>query len=298
MIAAMRPLSPALVVVGHGSRSPSWVAAFDDFVAEVSRTPGLRDVFASVTGAYLENAAPALADAVESQLALGVSEVVVVPVFLTASTHLSEDVPGILALPGTAPHIARRLQGEGVRVLPAGLPVKLAHLRDLRTLLHLNISRRLALACRDPAHEAVVLVGYGSAIHHEEWEALMHGVRTDLLTDGWSATEHGYCGHVVPSAPQATADAITAAARQAGVRRVHVKSLLLAPSGLQTGPIAAGVEIARAHLQKRQVEVLFDGDAILPDGDLALHAGHAALHAQGITPPFANITLRKIANDA
>jgi sirohydrochlorin ferrochelatase len=294
----MRPLPPALVVVGHGSADPRWVATFRAFVADVAATPGVRDVFASVTAAFLEEALPGLADAVDSQLALGVSEVIVVPVFLTVSTHLGEDVPGILGLPGTPPHIARRLAGEGIRTLPEGLPVRLAPLGDVRHLLHLNISRRLALQSRDRAHEAVVLVAYGSTIHHEQWEDMLHALRAALLTDGWSSTHHAYCGHIVQLSPEPTADAICAVAHHAGVRAVHVVPLLFAPSGLQTGPIARGVALAAERLERQRVAIHYAADAILPDGDLAARAGHAALRACGVTPPFIARGLRNSAGDA
>jgi sirohydrochlorin ferrochelatase len=294
----MNALPPALVVVGHGSRSPEWISAFKSFVDEIGRTPGLKDVYASVTPAYLESAAPGLADAVLAQLALGVAEVVVVPVFLTASSHLTEDIPGILGVPGTSRHIVRRLMGEGVPVLPEGLPIRVASLGDVREVLFRNVSRRLALESRDRRHEGVVLVAYGSTIHHDRWETLLHGLRADLLGAGWAATQHAYCGHVVQLSPDPTRDAIVSVASEAGVRRVHVKPLLLARSALQTGPIAAGVAAAAELLQRRAVEVIHDGDAILPDGDLAARAGHAALHALGITPPLGGRRLGKPAGDA
>lgn len=294
----MKPLPPALVVVGHGSSDSRWVATFRDFVGDVAQTPGIRDVFASVTPAFLEEASPGLADAVETQLALGVAEVIVVPVFLTVSTHLGEDVPGVLGLPGTPRHVTQRLIGEGVRVLPEGLPVRLAPLGDVRSLLHLNVSRRLRLKSREPAHEAVVLIAYGSTIHHEQWESLMHSVRSSLLSDGWSATHHAYCGHVVQLSPEPTANAICEVAAQAGVRTVHVVPLLFARSGLQTGPIAAGVALAAERLKRRHVTVEYDADAILPDGDLAARAGHAALYACGVTPPLISRSLGSQAGEA
>lgn len=294
----MNALPPALVIVGHGSRSPEWTAAFRAFVDDVALTPGLRDVYASVTPAYLESASPGLADAVLAQLRLGVSEVVVVPVFLTASTHLTEDVPGILGVPGTPRHVVRRLMGEGTPVLPEGLPVRLASLGDVREVLFRNVSRRLALHTRDRRHEGVVLVAYGSTIHHERWEALLHGIRSDLLGAGWAATQHAYCGHVVQLSPDPTRDAIVSVASEAGVRRVHVKPILLAQSALQSGPIAAGALAAAELLQRRHVEVLHDGDAILPDGDLAARAGHAALFALGISPPLGGRRLGTPAGDA
>jgi len=294
----MKSLPPALVIVGHGSRSSSWVSTFQAFVAEVASTGGLSAIFASVTPAYLENAAPSLADAVESQLALGVAEVVVIPMFLTASTHQSEDVPGILGLPETPPHIRQRLRGEGIRVLAPGLPVRLAQVGDLQTLLRANVLRRLSLRSVEPAREAVVLVAYGSSLHHELWESLLHDLRAHLLARGYGGAHHAYCGHVVQLSPEPTAEAIVAVAAEAGVRRVHVLPLLLAISKLQTETIAAAVSDARKRIRRKDVELIYATDAILPDGDLAARTGHAALLACGVNPPLISRGLATPEGDA
>jgi len=277
---------PALVIAAHGSKSPAWAEAVRDFARLVWESPGIADVFASVTTGYIENSSPGLAEAIDAALGQGVSEVLVVPLFLTASNHQAEDVPGILGLPGVPAHVRRRLAAEGVRILPHGLPVRLQPIGDLGEILHRNVVRRVALEVKDHAHEAIVLVAYGSALHHDQWERLMHDIRLRLLQDGFGGVAHAYCGHVVQLSPEPTFQAISAAAQQAGVRKVHVVPLLMARSDLQTGPIAIACQAGQVRLQKLHVQLRYAADAILPDGDLAQRVAFRALEAVGITPPI------------
>ena len=83
-----------------------------------------------------------------------------------------------LGTPGPPPHIRRRLTAEGKRVLPQGLPIRLAPLGDVAEIMFRNVCRRVMLHAPTVPDEAlnassaVVLVGYGSSIHHEHWEKL------------------------------------------------------------------------------------------------------------------------------
>lgn len=283
-----RNAQPALVIAAHGSKSAAWVQAVEDFAADVWRSPGVAEVFASVTVGYLENAVPTLSEAVERALAAGASEVITVPLFLTASTHQAEDVPGILGVPGVPVHIRRRLVAEGVRVLRPGLPIRIQSLGEVAELLHRNVLRRIALEIRDKSHEAIVLVAYGSTVHHAQWETLMHEVRLRLLTDGFGGISHAYCGHVVQLSPEPTYKAILDAAQQASVRKVHVVPLLMAISDLQTGPIASACQAAHPKLIKQHVHLRYALDAILPDGDLAARVAFCALGARGVTASALN----------
>lgn len=286
----MDALKPALVIAAHGSKVPGWARAVQDFVRDVSETPGIADVYSVVGVGYLEDTTPSVADACEAYLKAGAPEVIVVPLFLTASTHQSEDLPAILGLPGPAPHVRRRLTAEGIRVLQQGLPIRLAPLGDVAEILFRNAYRRVALhapTVDSPAERkrsAVVLVAYGSTIHHEQWETLIHDIRLRILGAGFGGVAHAYVGAIVQMSGEPTAQAILHAAEQAGVDRVYVVPLLLGVSELQSGPIADACKATADKLHKQQVELYYAKDAVLPDGDLAARVGHRALEALGIMP--------------
>jgi len=281
----MEPLKPALVIAAHGSKAKGWAEAVLELVQHVSESPGVRELYSTVTAGFLEESKPSLADAVESSLKSGAAEAIVVPLFLTASAHQREDVPGILGLE-SPPHIRKRLVAEGHRVLQTGLPVRLVSLGDVPEILHKNVLRRMALEVQHPSREAVVLVGYGSTIYFEEWEKLMHDVRMRLLHDGYAGVAHGYCGHVAQLSPEPTFKAIMHASQQAGVKRVHVMPLLMAVSELQTGPIAVACQAAFPKLAKAHIQLRYTADAILPDGDLAARIAFLALEALGVVAPM------------
>jgi len=276
---------PALIIAAHGSKASGWADAIMELVAHVAESPGVRELYSTVTAGFIEESQPPLADAVEASLKAGAAEAIVVPLFLTASAHQTEDVPGILGL-GGPPHIRRRLVAEGHRVLPPGLPIRLVPLGDVPPILHRNVVRRMALEVQHPSREAVVLVGYGSTIFHEEWEKLMHDVRLRLLHDGYAGVAHAYCGHVAQLSPEPTYRAILHASQQAGVKRVHVMPLLMAVSELQTGPIAVACQAALPKLAKAHIQLRYTADAILPDGDLAARIAFLALEALGVVAPM------------
>lgn len=276
----MSSARPALVIAAHGSKAEGWAKTIHAFTAEVARTPGVSDAFAAVEAAFIENSTPRIPDAVSMALSSGCPEVVVLPLFLSVSAHVGEDLPGLLGLP-VPEHVRRRLVGEGQRPLAPGLPVRLIQIGAIEDLLFRNILRRTSLACRHPEHEAVVLCAYGSALHHDAWEAQMHALRTRLMRWGFGYACHAWVGHVVGMSPEPTAQAVLEAGRMAGIQRVHVVPLLMAVGTLQTLTIAAAVRDAE---KRGRLQVFYQGDAILPDGDLAEQVGFRALEALGLFP--------------
>lgn len=82
----------ALLVVAHGSRrqaSNEEVRALARRVAEMAQGR-----FPLVEAAFLELADPSIPEGIHRCIAQGAEEVVVVPYFLSAGRHVSEDIPG------------------------------------------------------------------------------------------------------------------------------------------------------------------------------------------------------------
>jgi sirohydrochlorin cobaltochelatase len=82
---------PALLVVGHGTRSAEGVAGFH---ALIDRLAG-RTV-ADVAGGFIELSAPALTEAVGMLVAAGHRRVVAVPLVLVAAGHSKGDIPAAM----------------------------------------------------------------------------------------------------------------------------------------------------------------------------------------------------------
>jgi sirohydrochlorin ferrochelatase len=91
----------ALLIVAHGSRranSNDEVRALVDAVA--ARDDGLYD---RVSCAFLELAEPSIPDGIKALMDEGVSDITVVPYFLSAGRHVVEDIPAEVAKAGPLP---------------------------------------------------------------------------------------------------------------------------------------------------------------------------------------------------
>ncbi len=277
----MKALAPSLVIAAHGSRNRDWCRQIHEFAADVADSPGIEFAFAEVRTAFLEAAPPSIPAAVREMLEGGAPRVLVAPLFLTVSTHLGEDIPGVLGKP-VPQHVTRRLRAEGLEMLPHGLPVELLDLGPLANVLSANVIRRLALRSKSANEEAVVLCAHGSAVHHEAWETLMGRVRAQVVAAGYGFASHTYVGYGANSAPEPTATVIAHAASMAGIRRVHVVPVLVGNGRLQREVIPAACR--RATELHAGLELGYASDAILPDGDLAAHVAAVALRAIGAFP--------------
>jgi len=89
------------LIVAHGSRratSNDEVRALSDAVA--ARDDGLYD---RVGCAFLELAEPTIPDGIRALMNEGVSDITVVPYFLSAGRHVVEDIPAEVAKAGPLP---------------------------------------------------------------------------------------------------------------------------------------------------------------------------------------------------
>jgi len=85
---------PALVLIAHGSRR----AASNEEVRKVSeqlRVEGA-DRYAPVVCAFLELAEPTIPQGIEYCVTAGSREIVILPYFLSAGRHVSEDIPRMI----------------------------------------------------------------------------------------------------------------------------------------------------------------------------------------------------------
>ncbi len=113
------PVSRAVVLVDHGSRRPEANAQLEALALLLrAREPGTL-----VLIAHLEVAPPSIADALGACASAQIGDVVMLPWFLAAGRHTSEDIPRLVAQ-------ARALHPElRVRIgEPLGLDEKLVEL--------------------------------------------------------------------------------------------------------------------------------------------------------------------------
>ncbi len=83
----------AIVLFGHGARDARWREPFDRLAALLkSQHPDT-----SVQLAFLELMHPSLEEAIASHVAVGATEVVIVPIFFGQGGHLRNDFPVLLS---------------------------------------------------------------------------------------------------------------------------------------------------------------------------------------------------------
>jgi sirohydrochlorin cobaltochelatase len=78
-----------ILLFGHGARNPDWAAPFFRIRDEI-RT---RDPATPVEMGFLELMRPSFDEAVDALAAAGVKQIVVVPIFMAAGSHIKKDLP-------------------------------------------------------------------------------------------------------------------------------------------------------------------------------------------------------------
>ncbi|GGF36647.1 sirohydrochlorin chelatase [Marmoricola endophyticus] len=201
--------APALVALAHGSRDRRHKATITQLVAQVRRLrPDLR-----VETAFLELSEPGFGEVVDGLVAVGVEEVVVVPLLLSEAYHAKVDVPAAVR-EAMARHDG--LQVHASKVL--GLEPAFLDVLDRRLREALSDARVREL-------DALVLAAAGSS------DPLANQA-VARLARVWGQHHHlPVTAAFASSAPPATGEAVRAF-RAEGRRHVAVASMFLAPGFL------------------------------------------------------------------
>ena len=82
-----------ILLFGHGARNPDWAAPF----FRIRDAIKARDPATPVEMGFLELMRPSFDEAVDALAAAGVNEVIVVPIFMAAGSHIKKDLPQMAA---------------------------------------------------------------------------------------------------------------------------------------------------------------------------------------------------------
>ncbi|WP_167350630.1 sirohydrochlorin chelatase [Streptomyces yangpuensis] len=217
-------MSPALLVIAHGSRDPRHAATVHALTRRVrALRPGLR-----VETAFLDFNAPRVEQVLSALHADGVRDVVALPLLLTRAFHAKADIPAALA--------------DALTRLP-GLAVSVADVLGPSPLLVEALERRLSEAGITPADRAttaVVLASAGST--DPEAIAVIAEIAREWRHTGWCAVRPAFASAALPR----TEDAVRAL-RAEGFARVAVAPYVIAPGRLPdrivAGAGAAGADV-------------------------------------------------------
>ena len=107
----------ALILFAHGSRNPAWRKPFDRLLKDVKKRGDCQAILA-----FGEFMTPGLVEAAQSLAAAGVTQAVIVPLFLGGGLHVRGDLPKLAAEARAASGIKLRVAkaiGDDAGVLSA-----------------------------------------------------------------------------------------------------------------------------------------------------------------------------------
>jgi sirohydrochlorin ferrochelatase len=249
----------AVLLVNHGSHSPRWRQGLLDLEANVTSDLLAVDGVTEVRTAFMEYTEPSIATQLQAIDELGYGRVVLVPIFLTVSSHSFDDIPTIIGQ-RTEAFSKANLSSENIKCYTPKAKVVIAPLLDFADVMRQNLGRRIRSLSRNAAEEGVVLVAYGSEPYNAEWVDFMDEIRGDLREDlGIESMEFAFCGHIAQYSPEPTAQAIE--------RVLEVKSRALVM------PVLVAVDedfqfamiLEAAERTYPGGEVAYIPDSILPD---------------------------------
>lgn len=240
-----------ILIVCHGSRSPRWVAAQNEWfhrVRERLRAAGAPVepllTFLEITEPLFEGVLAALARERDPAFFPG-GELGIFPFFLSRSGHAGEDIPAIAS-----------------RILhPAGLDWKYLPAEGWAGVLGANAERRLEAAGCMPG-DPVVVSGYGSSGDDGEWRGIVAAIQRNAGRFGggepwlWAPA-----GHFLPDAATPLREALEGVCASGG-GRAAILPLYLAVSSYQETLIPSVVG------EFPSLEVKFTPTAVLPDEDM------------------------------
>ncbi len=226
---------PALLLIGHGSRSANGVAEYWSLV-DVLRA---QDPLLPVGGGFIELASPDLDTAIDDLVATGRRSIVAVPLVLLGAGHLKDDGPEALARARVRhPHVGFHY-GRALGIHPLVLAVAAERIND-------------TLSGWGTDQSAVVLVGRGST--DPDANADLHKVAR-LLQDmgGIAMVEPSFVSLARPSVAEALERC----------RRLGVISVAVVPYFLFTG-----VLVERIAGQARSWSAEHEGVAVRLGGHI------------------------------
>lgn len=250
-----------VLLVNHGSVAKSWRQMLLDVEDKVKEEILKNPKISKITTAFMEYTEPSIATRMKEFDAEGFDEVIVVPIFLTVSSHYSHDIPVILGVssdPKSKEYLAGR---EEMEIYKAKAKVVITPPLDYSTILKKNVERRVKALSKDAENEGVLLVAYGDAQYNQQWEEMVDEIGKYLkIKTGHESIAYAWCGHLVGYSTEPTVKGIEQLMKLED--NVIVIPILVANDPyFQKDIIQKACDMVKGN-------VLYVQDAILPDANL------------------------------
>ena len=252
--------SIAVVMVNHGSRSATWRGALNDLESKVRDSMLMIPGVTMIKTAFMEYTEPSLATQLKACDSLGVSDIIIVPVFLTVSSHSFDDIPTIIGQKED-PQSMESLELEKIQRYTPRAKTHLTPLLDFSGIMKQNVARRSKALSKHPEQEGLTLIGDGDASYNKEWSALFEDIAEYVkLHNGIDTYSYGWCGHLVHYNPDSTTQAIERVLKTKE-KSLVIPVLLAHDEMFQVKIIGDGIHKIKNH----EARVAYQPDAILPD---------------------------------
>ncbi|GJM63292.1 sirohydrochlorin chelatase [Persicobacter diffluens] len=252
-----------VLLVNHGSVSKNWRQMLLDIEKEVEGDIMADGRVSEVRTAFMEYTEPSIASQLKAFDQEGYDEVVIVPIFLTISSHTNSDIPNICGLANN-PEVQKELAKEKIEIYRARARVTIAPLLDYPSVLKKNIARRVAALSDGSGNEGVALIAYGDADFNQQWEEMVEDIGKYLkVQTGIGSISYGWCGHLVRYSSEPTKKAIEQVL-ELEEKAIVIPILVANDEYFQGEIIQNGVDA----IADSETKVAYKQDAILPDANI------------------------------
>lgn len=249
-----------VLLVNHGSHSATWRQALLDLETAVKDSLLSTGLIQGTRTAYMEYTQPSIATQLKAFDAEGYTDVIIVPIFLTVSSHSFDDIPTIIGQKED-PQSLETLKIEKIKRYTPKSRVHITPLLDFTDVLKQNILRRTKSLSKNPEEEGLVLIAYGDETYMKEWTNLMHSVGNYVKDKaGINAYSYGWCGHVAHYNPDSTTVAINRVLKLKK-QAIVVPVLVAHDEMFQVKIIGDGIN----KTGKNKSRITYVPDSILPD---------------------------------
>ena len=252
-----------VLLVNHGSHSKGWRDMLLDVQIKTEKKILSNQKISKVLTGYMEYNGPSIADQLKQFDKEGFDEVVIVPLFLTVSSHTESDIQNIVGVKKN-PDVIADLTEEKIEIYAPKAKVIITPLLDFPNLLKKNIANRYKALSKGGENEGVVLVAYGSTPYNQQWIELIEDIGKYMKVNaGVENISYAWCGHIVNYSTEPTTNAINQILEMED-HAVVIPVLVGIDPDFQNDIIQTGVDAVKNH----ETKVSYKQDAILPDTNL------------------------------
>jgi len=252
-----------VLLVNHGSHSTLWREMLLNVQKETEEKILENSKISKVLTAYMEYNGPSIADQLKEFDKEGYDEIVIVPLFLTVSSHTESDIQNIVGVKKN-PDVIADLKEEKIEIYSPKAKVIITPLLDFPNLLKKNVARRYKALSNGDTNNGLVLVAYGSTPYNQQWIELIEDIGKYMkINAGVENISYAWCGHIVNYSTEPTTNAINQILEMED-HAVVIPVLVAIDSDFQNDIIQTGVNAVKNH----ETKTSYKQDAILPDSNL------------------------------